>query len=212
MVPPISIVINAVIPPLAVAAWLWILVGATDSGDLSNKGVKSLQYFTVLSNLFSGAASGIYLAVCWGSVLGLPLWLVTLRLVAAAAVMLTFLVTAVLLVPLYGWKSLYRGGNFWLHLVLPLLAAADCCLFLPLGEVPLHLTLWAMAPTALYGAFYMGRVFLHGAKKGDAEYDFYGFLRWGVKAVPAVLAAMLLSTWGIALGLRLLEQLVSGCL
>ena len=208
MVPLASIVINAVIPPLAVFAWLWILVGASDSGDLSRKGIESLKYFTVLSNLFCGVVSVIYLVVCWGSGLQLPLWLVTLKLVAATAVMLTFLVTALLLVPMYGWKGLYRGGNFWLHLVVPLLAAADCCLFLPVGEVPLRLTLWAMAPTALYGVFYLGRIFLHGAKKGDVEYDFYGFLRWGVKAVPAVLAAMLLSTWGIALALRLLGRLV----
>lgn len=208
MVPLASIVINAAIPPLAVIAWLRILVGASDSGDLSDKGIDSLKYFTVLSNLFSGVVSGIYLAVCWGSGLQLPLWLVTLKLVAAASVMLTFLVTAVLLVPMYGWKSLYRGGNFWLHLVLPLLAAVDCCLFLPLSEVSLPLTLWAMAPTALYGVFYLARVFMHGAKQGDAEYDFYGFLRWGVKAVPAVLVAMLLLTWDIALVLRMLGQLV----
>ncbi len=208
MVPLASIVINALVPPLAAFAWLWILVGATDSGDLSHKGIESLKYFTVLSNLFCGVVSVIYLVVCGGSGLQLPLWLVTLKLVAATAVMLTFLVTALLLVPMYGWKSLYRGGNFWLHLVVPLLAAADCCLLLPVGEVPLRLTLWAMAPTALYGVFYLGRIFLHGAREGDVEYDFYGFLRWGVKAVPAVLAAMLLSTWGIALALRLLGRLV----
>ena len=208
MVPLASIVLNALVPPLAAFAWLWILVGATDSGDLSHKGIESLKYFTVLSNLFCGVVSVIYLVVCGGSGLQLPLCLVTLKLVAATAVMLPFLVTALLLVPMYGWKSLYRGGNFWLHLVVPLLAAADCCLLLPVGEVPLRLTLWAMAPTALYGVFYLGRIFLHGAREGDVEYDFYGFLRWGVKAVPAVLAAMLLSTWGIALALRLLGRLV----
>ena len=208
MVPLASIVINAAIPPLAIFAWLWILMGKTDSGSLSNKGVESLKYFTVLSNLFSGVVSAIYLVVCWESGLQLPLWLVTLKLVAATAVMLTFLVTVVLLVPMYGWKSLYRGGNFWLHLILPLLAAADCCLFLPLGEVPLHLTLWAMAPTALYGVSYLGRIFMHGAQQGDKEYDFYGFLRWGMRMLPVVLAGMLLSTWGIALALRLLGQLV----
>jgi hypothetical protein len=209
MVPLASILINVIIPVFSVIAWMWILTGAVDSGDLAHKGVGSLKYFTVLSNLFSGVVSLIHLIVCLaGSVM--PGWLVTLKLVAAAAVMLTFLVTAVLLVPQYGWKSLYRGGNFWLHLVLPLLAAVDCCLFVPVSEVPLRMTLWAMVPTAIYAVFYLGRVFMHGARPGDSEYDFYNFLRWGVSMVPAVVAAMLLVTWGLALVVRLLGWLVQG--
>lgn len=204
MVPLVSIVINVIIAPLSVLAWLWILLGVGDSGDLAHKGVGSLKYFTVLSNLFSAVASVVYLLFCMKGDGQLPLWLVTLKLVAAAAVMLTFLVTALLLRPLYGWRSLYSGGNLWLHLVLPLLAAADCCLFLPLGEIPLGMTLWAMVPVAAYGVFYLARILRHGAEEGGVVYDFYGFLRWGKEKLPVVVAAMLLATWGIALVLRLL--------
>ena len=207
MVSLISIAINVGILVLSVASWLVILTGFIDSGNMANRGLASLKYFTVLSNLFSGAVSLVYLLVCLGGG-PLPYWLVVLKLVAAAAVMLTFVVTVVLLVPAFGWRSLYRGGNFFLHLVLPLLAAADCCFFVAVEEVSLAMTLWAMAPTAVYATFYLSQVFLHGAKPGDPKYDFYSFLRWGTKMVPVVVAAMLLSTWGIALVIRLLGSLV----
>jgi hypothetical protein len=204
MVPVASIALNASIFVLSVVSWLWITTGFGDSGNLAARGIGSLKYFTVLSNLFSGAVSLVYSIVCLAGAVRLPLWLVTLKLVATAAVMLTFLVTAALLVPTFGWKSLYRGGNFFMHLVLPLLAVADCLLFVPMAGVPMHMTLWAMAPTAAYGAFYLGRIFMHGAQPGDDRYDFYHFLRWGTKMVPMVLATMLLATWAIAVVLRLL--------
>lgn len=208
MVPTASIIINACIVPLSVIAWLWILLGVSDSGDLAHRGVGSLKYFTVLSNLFSAAASAIYLVVCLRTG-ELPLWLTTLKLVAASAVMLTFLFTALMLVPRYGVKSLYRGGNLWLHLVLPLLAAMDCCLFVPVSSIPYPMTLWAMVPTAVYGVFYLRTILIHGAEENGVVYDFYGFLRWGKKNLPFVVAAMLLATWLIALVLRFLGGLLS---
>lgn len=203
-----SIAINVLVALLSILAWLWILLGAGDSGQLAQRGIGSLKYFTVLSNIFSAAVSATYLVVCVGGGVQPPLWLVVLKLVAAAAVMLTFLTTAILLMPLYGWKGLYVGGNLWLHLILPLFAAVDCCLFLPVSDVPLSLTPWAMVPVAAYGAFYLRQVLVHGAKENGVVYDFYGFLRWGRSKIPMVLAAMLLVTWGIALVLRALGGFV----
>lgn len=203
MAPLASIAINALIPPLSLAAWLWILLGVGDSGQLAHTGIGSLKYFTVLSNLFSAVVSTIYLIACIQGQTPLAPWLVTLKLVAASAVMLTFLTVTLLLVPLYGWRSMYRGGNLWLHLILPLLAALDCCLFVPIRTIPIAMTLCAMLPTAAYAVFYLWRVFSHDAQGPDPEYDFYGFLRWGKEKTPIVLAAMLLATWGIALALRL---------
>ena len=204
MIPVASIVINALIAPLAVAAWLWILLGVTDSGSLADTGVKSLRYFTVLSNLLSAVVSVIYLVVCCSTGAEPPLWLVTLKLVAAASVMLTCVTVMTILVPLYGLPDLLRGGNLWLHLILPLLAAVDCCVFVHVGAIPFGATLFSMLPPAAYGAFYLHEVRVHGAEEDGFVYDCYGFLRWGWKAVPAVFAGVVLATWAIALILWLL--------
>lgn len=208
MVPAASIVINALIVLLTIYAWRIILMGAKDSGDLAHRGLGSLRYFTVLSNLFSGAVSAIYVAVCVTGLTQLPLWLTTLKLAAATAVMLTFITVVVLLIPVYGWQSMYSGGNLWMHLVLPLLAALDCCLFVPVSEVPLPMTLFSVVPTLAYGVFYLSQIIAYGAEKDGVTYDFYGFLRWGWKRLPVVMAGMLLATWLIALGLRLVAGIL----
>lgn len=208
MVPAASVVINVTIVLLSIAAWLMIVLGARDSGHLSHRGLGSLKYFTVLSNLFSAAVSAIYLVVCASGPAELPLWLATLKLVAATAVMLTFVTVIVLLNPIYGWRSMYSGGNLWMHLVLPLLAALDCCLFVPIARIPFAMTACVMAAPALYGVFYLARIIMHGSEEDLETYDFYGFLRWGWKRLPVVLAAMLLATWLIALALRLVAGFV----
>ena len=199
-----SIVINTLIAPLSVAAWLVILLGVTDSGSLADTGVKSLRYFTVLSNLFSAVVSLIYLVVCAVTASAPPLWLVVLKLAAAASVMLTCITVMTILVPLYGLPNLLRGGNLWLHLILPLLAAVDCCVFVGVGKAPFEATLFAMLPPAAYGAFYLHEVRVHGAEEDGFVYDCYGFLRWGWKAVPLVFAAVVVVTWVIAIVLWLL--------
>ena len=201
MVPIPSIVINALIAPVAVAAWLSILLGVTDSGSLADTGVKSLRYFTVLSNLFSAVVSLVYLAVCLATGAEPALWLIALKLVAAASVMLTCVTVMTILVPLYGLPDLLKGGNLWLHLILPVLAAVDCCVFVGVGQLPFTATLFAMLPTAAYGAFYLHEVIVHGPEEDGFVYDCYGFLRWGWKGVPVAFAAMLLVTWAIAVAL-----------
>ena len=113
--------------------------------------------------------------------------------------MLTFTVVIVLLVPVYDLKSMYAGGNLWMHLALPLLAAFDCCFLLPTGSLPWQATLFAMVPTALYAVRYLGDVLRYGAEKDGVVYDFYHFLRWGRDKIPVVTASALASTWVLAL-------------
>ena len=190
-----SIVLNAAIPTLALMTWLMLALGG--GGNLAHRGVESLKYFTVLSNLFSAIVCTIYLVVGTQSALGVPDWLLALKLASASSVMLTFLTVVLILAPVYGWKSMYSGGNFWLHLVLPLLAAIDCCLCAKLGQLSAWWTLAAMVPTLLYGVFYLRNILVHGAKENGVTYDFYQFLRWGRKRIPVVMLAMLLASWGI---------------
>lgn len=157
----------------------------------------------MLSNLFSGAVSAAYVLCLLAGTPPTPV-LLTLKLAAAAVVMVTFLVTAALLVPVYGAKSMYQGGNFWLHLVLPLLAVADIMLFVPVKTLPIWSTLAPVVFTALYAIGYLRPVLKYGAEHDGHMYDFYGFLRWGKERIWLVAGAMLLLTWILALALYLI--------
>ena len=182
-------------------AWLQLALGHNkDPKMLAARGVESLKYFTVLSNMFAALVAAAYLAVGLWSGVYPPAWMLTLKLVSATSVMLTFTTVVVLLGPAFGWRRMYASGNFWLHLVLPLIAMIDCCLFVPVQILPWQCTLLGMLPTVVYGAFYLWRIMLHGAEKNGKVYDFYGFLRWGTNGIPFVIVGMLLASWLIALG------------
>jgi hypothetical protein len=199
-----SAILNVTIAVSSVAAWVSILVGSGDDRSLSHRGLGSLKYYTVISNLFSAAVSLVYAGHLLGAGGALPpAWLLVLRLAAATVVMVTFFVTLLFLTPQYGFKSLYSGGNFWLHLVCPLLAAADTVFLSPVDTLPVWSTAFAMVPTALYAVGYIRSVLVHGAEKDGQVYDFYGFLKWGEDKIGVVAAVMLLVTWAIAIGLYL---------
>ena len=199
-----SVILNVAIAVSSVAAWVSILLGTGDDRSLSQRGVGSLKYYTVLSNLFSAAVSLVYAKMLMGaSGAPLPAWLLVLRLSAAAVVMVTFFVTFTLLIPVYGFKALYSGGNFWLHLICPLLAAGDTIFLAPVETLPFWSTAFAMVPTALYAVGYIRGVLVHGAEENGKVYDFYGFLRWGDDKIGLVAAVMLLFTWANAVVLYL---------
>ncbi|MBR3328518.1 MAG: hypothetical protein IKG22_14485 [Atopobiaceae bacterium] len=195
----LSMMINGAVAALSVVAWLMLVLGAGDPDHLAARGMESLKYFTVLSNLFSGVISFVYL-VChlMASVEASDL-ILALKLMAASAVLLTFFTVILLLGPKFGWGQMYKGGNLWMHLVLPLLAAIDCMLFVPVGSLPFVATFVALAPCFVYGAWYLWMVVRHGAEQNGKVYDFYGFLRWGKEKTPVVAVAMLTQSWVLGL-------------
>ena len=197
----LSMIINGVLVVMSPAAWLMLALGAGDARGLAARGLESLKYFTVLSNLLSCLASLVYLVWCLTAGMPAPPWLLALKLTAAAAVMLTFLTVIVLLGPVLGWKKMYTSGNLWMHLILPLLAAVDCVLFAPVGTLPFAATFVSAIPCALYAVWYLGMVVRHGAEKDGVVYDFYGFLRWGWGKVPRVAASMITVSWLLGLAL-----------
>lgn len=206
-----SVIVNAAIVIGTLQAWFSLLFakGTTDA-PLADKGIWSLRYFTVISNLISCVVSAAFVAAYVTGGPALPDWLLALKLVAATGVMLTCVVVITLLVPTYGLKSMYVGGNFWMHLVLPLLAALDCCVLVPVGSLPWQTSLWAIVPVALYGIKYLHDIFRHGAEENGIVYDFYHFLRWGKDKIAVVFVAAAVSTWIIALVLHAASRLLCG--
>lgn len=203
-----SVAINVFVAVFSVVSWLQIALAKDESADLQTNGWESLKYFTVQSNLFSGAVCAVYVFMRLTSGAQIPTWLAALKLVSTTAVMITFLTVIVLLIPKYGAKSMYSGGSFWMHLVLPLLAAIDYLFFMPNVDMPSWVTLCTLLPPVLYGLWYLRNVMMHGTEENGKVYDWYGFFRWGTRNIPVLAVAMLLSTLAVAACLRMASGLL----
>lgn len=123
-----------------------------------------------------------------------------LKLSAAAAVMVTFLVVACFFGPLYGYGQLYLGSNLWFHLIIPLLAIVEFCLLD--GEIPFRKTLLSGVPALVYGCVYLGNVLINGKGEWPNTNDWYGFLNWGYGPAMAIFFIIVLVSWGVACLLR----------
>ena len=204
-----SIATNAAIAVISVLAWISVVRGRGDDRNLMTHGMASLKYYTVLSNLFSGAASTAYCAsLLLGGGVPAP-WVLVLKLAGTTTVMVTFLTVMLFLGPTMGWAPMFKAGNLWLHLILPLAAAADLCLSVPLAGLPFAATLAPVAFTAAYAAWYIRRVLRYGMERDGVVYDFYGFGRWGQDKIALVAKVMLSATWLIAVLLVLANHLVA---
>lgn len=185
--------------------------GFGEGASLTAKGLKALRYFTVQSNLFAGLVALLYALalarILRGRAAGVPGWLQTLMLVATAAVMLTFLVVSCFFVPLFGPLDLFKGANFWFHLVVPLLAIVSFLFFDRFAPIKKSAVLLAAIPMLLYGVFYAGNCLINGVGDyANDPNDWYYFLYWGLPVGVAIFAVLCGVTVGFSALLRLGNQ------
>lgn len=205
----LSLALNASIAVMVAAAWLGMVFGVDERGVLTARGLWSLKYFTVLSNLLAGAASALYAACLIRLLRGsaaVPRWAVLLKYAGAVSVALTLATVLVFLGPTAktGFLSMFRGANLWLHLVVPVLCVLDFCFLDPDGPLTLSDSLIACVPMLLYAAFYTANLARNGFVGADGRVnDWYGFAfgGWRTAVISAVVVA--LGTWGMALMMRL---------
>ena len=100
----VSILLNIAIAIISVLAWLSVVQGHGDDRNLMAHGLRSLKYYTVLSNLFSGLVSALYAADMLLSQGSPDSWIFVLKLAAASVVMVTFLTVMLFLGPTMGWE------------------------------------------------------------------------------------------------------------
>ncbi len=172
---------------------------------LTSYGAANLKYFTVLSNIFEGAAS-LFLAVhlMGGARNDVPRWIFRIKFVAAAAVSLTFLVVGLFFGTMFGHRLFYQGSNFWFHLVIPLLAILEFIFLDRFGELRFRDTGLAILPALIYGLAYCVNLLVNGVgTPPDHINDIYGFLLWGLPVGLCIFAAILLLSWIAGALLRL---------
>ncbi len=199
----IAFYLNCAVIVFAVTGTVLMLFFRGNNEELLADGIENYKYFTVLSNEFCGVIAVVSLI---RSLRGKAQSMLA-KFMAAAAVGLTFLVIIGFLGPLYGLLKMYRGANFFFHLILPLTAMAEF-VFSP-GDaepVPFRWTLYTMIPVALYGAFYLGNNMINGIGEWPHTNDFYGFLNWGLPVGLLIFAFIMLAIWGIACALRAVRK------
>ena len=205
----VSLAVNVFIAVAVLVAWVRMMLAVGEGSVLTARGLGSLRYFTVLSNLLAAAASAAYAAclvrLLAGAADAVPRGVVLLKYAAAVSVALTFLTVVLFLGPTAkeGFSSMFLGANLWFHLIVPVLAAADFCLLNPDGPLTLADSLAACVPMALYAAYYLGNILVNGLEKNGYSNDWYGYLRGGIPMGAVIALVTWAGTWGVALLMRL---------
>lgn len=180
--------VNALIVVLTVLSLLpaWRKDGTWDIAS----GRRSLQFFTVQSNLLCGLSSLLLLLTLRQGIP--PRWVWLLRYLGTASVTVTFLTVMVFLGPTQGYKSQLDGWGLSLHLVAPLLSVLSFCVWERFYSLPFGLSLIAILPVLLYGL-----VYLHLVVRVKKWEDFYGFNRGG--KWPVSFTAMMVGAFLVCL-------------
>ena len=194
-------IVNIIIVIAVAGSWAAIFVSA--SGTLMHNGINSLKYFTVLSNLFEGAASVIWLvSTRRNGKAGARAEL--LKYIAAAAVGLTCVTVLVFLGPLYGYPAMFAGGSLYMHLLTPLVAIAEIIFLSDVTYTREDNRLVVLLPL-IYGIFYLGNNLINGIGEWPDTNDWYLFLTWGYPVGILIFAIICIVTWLLGLAMRKLH-------
>ena len=204
----IRIILHLIVFILVFVAWGQMFFG--DDGMLSTGGIRGLKYFTVLSNLFAGVMSFVCAIrlLRGGKEAKVPRRLALAQFASVVAVGLTFFVVMVFLGPIFGYGKMLDGANFFLHLIIPLLAIGEYICFEHDTMFTIKETLWCVVPMAAYGIVYTANILINGIGEGKSTNDWYGFTLWGLEWAGLIFIVVALVTWGIGLVLWKLNEVV----
>lgn len=204
-----DIAVCAFIAYMAPRQWARVLFSSGE-GKLTSTGLASLKYFTMLSNLFMGLACIIYLVDLFlrrkERYRRVSRGCETLKFSAAVSVMLTFITVRVFLGPLYGYRAMFSGVNFWLHLVIPVLALVDFCFLDREAGLELPSTIACVIPMAVYGIGYTANILINGRGEWPNTNDWYSFAQWGIPVMGVIYVIIFVVTWGISVGMLVLHN------
>lgn len=191
-----QIILNLIIIGFTIVGIIFMLTTPSEPGSLQAEGLENLKFYTVLSNVFCGIVSLIYVFfILTGRDTDK---LSSFKLAAVCGVAITFAVVAFFFGPLYGYPRLYKNGNLFFHLLEPVTAMAEFIIFRR-KPIPFKHTLLSAVPTMLYGIGYMVNILINGIG-GPWPYtnDFYAFLNWGWPVGIIIFLAITLAAFAVA--------------
>ncbi len=184
-----------------IGSYIMFFTKMTDVG-LTSKGIENLKFFTILSNELCIIIAAAFL-ITTSLKKNFP---ITLKLIGAAAVLLTFAVVAFFLQPVNPHVNLYGGGNLWFHLIVPVLAAVEFITLPKTDRIPLRSAFIAAVPAVIYGIFYLANILINGIGEWPDTNDWYGFLKWGYAVGALIFLGNTLLNIGFACLLRAVKN------
>lgn len=200
-----SVILNILIVVFAAVGTVIMLSNQGDGTGLASSGITNLKYFTVLSNEFCGITAALWLVFF---LLGKKFPPV-LKLTAASAVALTFLIIAAFLAPMYPELDLYENANLWFHLILPLTAVLEFIIMRTDEKIPFRYTVISALTALIYGIGYLANILLNGKGEYPDTNDWYGFLNWGYPVGIAIFAAIVLMDFAMAVLMRAVNNRIN---
>ena len=189
------VVFNIIIFVIILYSWLSLVFGRANSGFMS-RGLSSLKFFTILSNLLEALACLI--------------WIYNrnekIKYVATVSVTLTMMVTLLYLGPIFGYGMMFAGVNFWLHLAVPM----TCLLEILVWNNEKYTkkdNLMACLPLIIYGLFYLGNNLINGKGAWPHMNDWYGFLMWGYPVGMVIFIILILFVYFIGYLIRRIKNI-----
>ena len=182
----------------------WIAIFVSASGTLMHNGINSLKYFTVLSNLFEGLASVVWLISSRNNGKA-SARAELLKYIAAAAVGLTCVVVLTFLGPLYGYPEMFAGPSLFMHLLTPVIAIAEIIFLSDFTYTRIENRLVMLSPI-VYGVVYLGNNLINGIGEWPDTNDWYFFLAWGYPVGVLIFVVICAVTWLLGLAMRKLHR------
>ncbi len=206
----ISLVLNILIVIMTAAALTIALSGFKfmkgyeAPGELT--GVQAFGYFTVQSNVFMAMISLAFaikeIQLLKGKITKIPFKYYILKMIAATAIGLTFLVVFLIFSILLkrGLLPLIRNSNLLYHCIIPVTSIINFVFFEKTDAIKFKHAFYGLIPTFLYEIFYISNVLLNMKDgKVSPSHDWYYFTQNGLLIVISIPFVMLGITYIVAL-------------
>lgn len=179
---------------------------------LAVKGIYSLRYFTVQSNMLLGAILVIALPFDVSLLLGKrnesPLPIRVLNLVGTIGTTITMLTVLFFLGPTMGYAFMFSEANLLFHLLIPIAGLIRVIFFEGEGDSPKwQVSFFGLIHLFGYGLFYLFNVAIHNGY-GQTDYDWYGFGTNGLGIAILTFVIMLVGAFFLTWGLLMLQRKV----
>ena len=199
------LILNVFIALAVPAAWIWMAISA--EGTLASTGLRSLRYFTVLSNFLEGIASITYIVSSLKNNGEASHGVRVFKYVAAVQVAVTFLTVAFMLVPIWGFLDLFSGPNFFFHFLIPITAIVEFIVFKD-ARPGIKENLYGVIPVFLYGVGYTVNILINGfgGDSPKSTNDWYYFLKWGWGMGAVIFCGILFTAFTVGFLLRLTKR------
>ena len=163
--------------------------------SISDRRWKILVFYTQLSNLMA-TVSALLLVI-----LGQPAWVTSLRYLSTCMLVMTFLVTTCVLIPMGGdpKKLLWSGNGLYHHVLCPIISTVSYMV----AEQHCGMIWLPVVVTLVYG---LVMLYLNGTRKVDGPYPFFRVHNQSVAATVLWMVVLMAVMTGISAGVWVLAR------